>query len=145
MRSTNVHILIIRHSLLGHLGSSSRTIHLLWDSLRAIRPSRRSLSPASASVSSSNHHRLQLQDFVFLKFHFIGILNLQPTSQPKTKAAGLSRHQLIILGIGLPSIVTGTTLIYANKTIHEAPHFTTWHGVRCFFGSLSFIEIVRPF
>jgi len=58
----------------------------------------------------------------------IGILTLQPTSQPRTKAAGLTRHQLIILGLAFPCIAVGTLIIIWNKKIHEAPHFTSWHG-----------------
>ena len=61
--------------------------------------------------------------------HHAGILTLQPTSHPKSKVRGLTRHQLIMLGIGFPSIITGTVLIYTNKVIHESAHFTTWHGV----------------
>jgi len=68
-----------------------------------------------------------LQTFAIACFA-IGILTLQPTSQPRSKARGLARHQLIMLGLGVPSILTGTILIFANKTIHERSHFTTWHG-----------------
>ncbi|GJJ12040.1 hypothetical protein Clacol_006281 [Clathrus columnatus] len=57
-----------------------------------------------------------------------GILTLQPTSQPKTKLAGLNRHQLIILGSAFPCISVGTLVIIWNKNIHEKPHFVTWHG-----------------
>jgi len=57
-----------------------------------------------------------------------GILTLQPTSQPRTKEAGLRRHQLIILGLALPCIAVGSIIIIWNKNIHEAPHFTSWHG-----------------
>lgn len=57
-----------------------------------------------------------------------GILTLQPTSQPKTKAAGLTRHQLIMLALAVPCIAVGTFLIIFNKVTHDAPHFTSWHG-----------------
>jgi len=71
----------------------------------------------------------------------IGIMTLQPTShaQPKSKIRGLARHQLIMLGLGFPAIVTGTTLIWANKTIHESEHFTTWHAT---FGMIAVAWIV---
>ncbi|KAF8522158.1 hypothetical protein BU17DRAFT_75241 [Hysterangium stoloniferum] len=57
-----------------------------------------------------------------------GILTLQPTSQPKTKQAGLNRHQLIILGFAFPCIAVGTLIIIWNKNIHDSPHFVTWHA-----------------
>jgi len=57
-----------------------------------------------------------------------GILTLQATSQPKTKEAGLNRHQLIILGLAFPCITVGTLIMIWNKNLHEAPHFTTWHA-----------------
>ncbi|KAL5504312.1 hypothetical protein ACEPAH_8386 [Sanghuangporus vaninii] len=69
----------------------------------------------------------------------LGILLLQPTSQPKTKVRGLARHQLVILGIGLPSIIIGTVVIFANKSIHEAPHFVTWHAT---FGLIAVVWMV---
>lgn len=63
-----------------------------------------------------------------------GILTLQPTNQPKTKAAGLTRHQLYMFLIGTPSILAGTWVIYYNKNVNGRAHFTTWHG---FFGILT--------
>ncbi|KAI0064692.1 hypothetical protein BV25DRAFT_1800427 [Artomyces pyxidatus] len=63
----------------------------------------------------------------------LGILTLQPTSQPRTKAVGLQRHQLVMF-VGLPTILLGTLAIYVNKNLHDSAHFTTWHGI---FGSLS--------
>ncbi|KAH8118229.1 hypothetical protein DFH11DRAFT_1503616 [Phellopilus nigrolimitatus] len=68
-----------------------------------------------------------------------GILLLQPTSQPKTKARGLTRHQLVILGVGLPAIIIGTVLIFMNKVIHESAHFTTWHAT---FGLIAIVWMV---
>ncbi|TFK42764.1 hypothetical protein BDQ12DRAFT_719608 [Crucibulum laeve] len=65
-----------------------------------------------------------------------GILTLQPTSQPRTKAAGLARHQTAILLIGFPSIFLGTLAVSYNKWLRDANHFTTWHGK---FGLLSMI------
>ena len=58
-----------------------------------------------------------------------GILTLQPTSQPHTKAAGLQRHQIAIIGLGVPLILAGGLAIILQKNSHDAPHFTTWHGV----------------
>jgi cytochrome b-561 domain containing protein 2 len=58
-----------------------------------------------------------------------GILTLQPTSHPKSKAAGLERHQTIIFLFGLPAILLGTTAIAYNKWTHGKAHATTWHGV----------------
>lgn len=58
-----------------------------------------------------------------------GILTLQPTSQPKTKADGLRRHQIVML-IGLSSILLGTSAVFVYKGSQGAPHYTTWHGVR---------------
>ncbi|KAH7889930.1 hypothetical protein F5I97DRAFT_1934732 [Phlebopus sp. FC_14] len=57
-----------------------------------------------------------------------GILTLQPTSQPQTKAAGLQRHQIAMIGLGFPLILLGTLAMIYNKALHAAPHFTSWHG-----------------
>jgi len=67
-----------------------------------------------------------LQSLAILLFAF-GIITLQPTNQPKTKAAGLARHQIAVF-VGLPSITLGTTAVYYNKVLRGADHFTTWHG-----------------
>ncbi|CDO70748.1 hypothetical protein BN946_scf184798.g63 [Trametes cinnabarina] len=67
-----------------------------------------------------------------------GILTLQPTSQAKTKAAGLIRHQLAILALGVPAIALGTLAIVYRKYLHESPHFTTWHGIILGAGSVWF-------
>ncbi|CAL1704272.1 unnamed protein product [Somion occarium] len=58
-----------------------------------------------------------------------GILTLQPTSRPKTKAAGLVRHQLTIFALGYPLLILGTSAIFYNKYRHGNAHFTTWHGM----------------
>ncbi|KAJ6500444.1 hypothetical protein C8R45DRAFT_977715 [Mycena sanguinolenta] len=63
-----------------------------------------------------------------------GIMTLQPTSQPKTKAAGLARHQYAILFAAFPLIFFGTMAISYNKYLHGAEHFKSWHGK---FGILS--------
>ncbi|KAH9951275.1 hypothetical protein B0H21DRAFT_274188 [Amylocystis lapponica] len=57
-----------------------------------------------------------------------GILTLQPTSRPTTKAAGLARHQIFMLALGFPAIFLGTLAIFINKNVHGQRHFTTWHG-----------------
>jgi len=57
-----------------------------------------------------------------------GILTLQPTSQPKTKAAGLARHQYAILFAAFPMIFFGTFAVMYNKYVHSAQHFKSWHG-----------------
>jgi len=57
-----------------------------------------------------------------------GILTLQPTSQPKTKAAGLARHQYAILFAAFPIIFFGTFAVMYNKYLHGAVHFKSWHG-----------------
>ncbi|TDL19878.1 hypothetical protein BD410DRAFT_751529 [Rickenella mellea] len=68
-----------------------------------------------------------------------GILTLQPTSQPSTKARGLKRHQLIMLCVAFPVILTGTILVLFHKVIHEHNHFTSWHGT---FGGIAFVWII---
>ncbi|KAH7910177.1 hypothetical protein BJ138DRAFT_1153519 [Hygrophoropsis aurantiaca] len=68
-----------------------------------------------------------LQSLALVCFTY-GILTLQPTSQPATKAAGLKRHQLAMLGVGLPCIILGTSAIILRKWYRAADHFTTWHG-----------------
>ncbi|KAL4074654.1 hypothetical protein V8B97DRAFT_1729174 [Scleroderma yunnanense] len=57
-----------------------------------------------------------------------GILTLQPTSLPGSKAAGLQRHQIAMIGIGIPCILLGAGAMIYNKSSHSAPHFTSWHG-----------------
>ncbi|KAJ7632228.1 hypothetical protein FB45DRAFT_911852 [Roridomyces roridus] len=71
------------------------------------------------------HPTLQSLSLLLLTY---GILTLQPTSQPKTKAAGLARHQYAILGAGFPIIFLGTLAIVLNKYVHGAVHFKSWHG-----------------
>ncbi|GLB35140.1 putative eukaryotic cytochrome b561 [Lyophyllum shimeji] len=68
-----------------------------------------------------------LQTISLLMFTY-GILTLQPTSQPKTKAAGLARHQTAIFLVGFPSILLGTSAVAYNKWINNKEHMTTWHG-----------------
>ncbi|KAG6909835.1 hypothetical protein DXG01_015108 [Tephrocybe rancida] len=68
-----------------------------------------------------------------------GIVTLQPTSQPKTKAAGFTRHQAAMFFVGFPAILLGTSAIAYNKWIHNTEHMTTWHGT---FGYLTIIWII---
>ncbi|KAJ7582581.1 hypothetical protein C8J56DRAFT_1015355 [Mycena floridula] len=68
-----------------------------------------------------------------------GIVTLQPTSQPVTKASGLSRHQLAMLYLALPLISVGTFAVFYNKVAQGKDHFVTWHGV---FGIISMAWIV---
>jgi len=68
-----------------------------------------------------------------------GILTLQPTVYPKTKAAGLARHQLAILFLAVPLITFGTLAVWYNKWREDAYHFTTWHGK---FGLISMIWMI---
>jgi len=76
-----------------------------------------------------------------LSFFTYGILTLQaqPTSQAKTKRAGLVRHQVAMLFSGFPAIVLGTFAMIYNKHTHRAPHFTSWHGI---FGLVAIIWIL---
>jgi len=73
-----------------------------------------------------------LNTFAIACFTF-GILTLQPTSQPKTKAAGLWRHQIAMI-TGFLAISIGVSAMWFSKESHLAPHITTWHGA---FGSIS--------
>uniref|UniRef100_A0A8H7Y5E0 Cytochrome b561 domain-containing protein n=1 Tax=Psilocybe cubensis TaxID=181762 RepID=A0A8H7Y5E0_PSICU len=79
-----------------------------------------------------------LQSLAILLFTF-GIITLQPTNQPKTKAAGLMRHQLAIFVVGFPTIALGTIAVSYNKWLRGADHFTTWHG---FFGIITMAWLV---
>lgn len=79
-----------------------------------------------------------LQTFSLVLFTY-GILTLQPTSQPRTKAAGLAWHQAAIFLVGLPSILLGTSAVAYNKWINNRQHMTTWHGT---FGYLALVWIL---
>ncbi|KAJ7771774.1 hypothetical protein B0H16DRAFT_195189 [Mycena metata] len=68
-----------------------------------------------------------LQSLSFLLFTY-GILTLQPTSRPKTKTAGLARHQYTILLAAFPAIFFGTFAVMYNKYREGAVHFKSWHG-----------------
>ncbi|KAF7311604.1 Cytochrome b561 domain-containing protein [Mycena kentingensis (nom. inval.)] len=71
------------------------------------------------------HPLLQSLSLVLLTY---GIMTLQPTSQPKTKVAGLARHQYAILLAAFPAIAAGTFAVWYNKRIHDKPHWHSWHG-----------------
>lgn len=58
-----------------------------------------------------------------------GILTLQPTSQARTKAAGLARHQLAMIILGIPLALLGFLAIFFTKIAHGRAHFTTWHAI----------------
>ena len=58
-----------------------------------------------------------------------GVMLLQPTSTPQEKAAGLARHQLAILSVGLPSALLGVLAVMYNKYAKDKHHFTSWHAV----------------
>jgi len=68
-----------------------------------------------------------------------GILTLQPTSQPKTKAAGLARHQIAIFTLAFPLLVLGTVAVWYHKWLRGAAHLTTWHGI---LGSISMVWLL---
>jgi hypothetical protein len=57
-----------------------------------------------------------------------GILTLQPTAHPKTKAAGLQRHQKVMLAAGFPCVALGILAIEIEKFNLGHGHFATWHG-----------------
>jgi len=65
-----------------------------------------------------------------------GIVTLQPTSQPRSKAAGLDRHQLYILFLGVPSVFLGTWAVYHNKNLAGREHLVSWHGLLGFIAVL---------
>ncbi|KAJ7286051.1 hypothetical protein C8J57DRAFT_1286589 [Mycena rebaudengoi] len=69
-----------------------------------------------------------------------GIITLQPTSQPKTKAAGLVRHQYAMLGVAFPLIFVGTFSVWYNKSVEGKKHFYTWHG-RFGIGAMAWIVV----
>jgi len=68
-----------------------------------------------------------------------GIITLQPTAYPKTKASGLTRHQLAMIVVGFPIAFLGYAAIFATKIINSRAHFTTWHGT---FGLITFMFMV---
>ncbi|KAF9262203.1 hypothetical protein L218DRAFT_868192 [Marasmius fiardii PR-910] len=57
-----------------------------------------------------------------------GILTLQPTAQPQSKAAGFKRHQATILYVAVPAVIFGTLAVMYNKVLKGSGHFKTWHG-----------------
>ncbi|KAF5391917.1 hypothetical protein D9757_001737 [Collybiopsis confluens] len=69
-----------------------------------------------------------LESLAMLAFVY-GIITLQPTSHPKAKIAGLSRHQSAILFLGFPALLVGTLAIVMSKIELEKRHFRSWHSV----------------
>jgi len=68
-----------------------------------------------------------------------GIVTLQPTNRPKTKAAGLVRHQLAMIVLGFPLAFVGGFAIIYNKIKNDRAHFTSWHGT---FGIISLVFMI---
>jgi hypothetical protein len=73
-----------------------------------------------------------LNTFAAACFTF-GILTLQPTSLPKTKAAGLGRHQIAMI-TGFLALGFGTSTIWYSKESQDADHISSWHGT---FGTIT--------
>jgi hypothetical protein len=71
------------------------------------------------------HPPLQILAIALITY---GILTLQPTSHPSTKAAGLDRHQYTILFLGLPVLSLGTFSIIYKKWPYPHGYALTWHG-----------------
>ncbi|KAJ3515957.1 hypothetical protein NLJ89_g1418 [Agrocybe chaxingu] len=69
-----------------------------------------------------------LQSLALLLFTF-GIITLQPTNKPKTKAVGLTRHQIFVFLLAFPVIIFGIFAAWYNKFLRDAQHFKSWHGV----------------
>lgn len=63
-----------------------------------------------------------------LCFFTYGIMTLQPTYQPKTKAAGFVRHQRAIFFLGTPILFLGTLASALYKIEKGYPQFLTWHA-----------------
>lgn len=84
----------------------------------------------SLGVSCFAYGEVQFQDLhpTETQSRHAGILTLQPTSHPRSKAKGLVRHQLS-MGSGLLCIILGTSAIIANKSIHYSDHFVSTHAV----------------
>ncbi|KAJ3843272.1 hypothetical protein F5878DRAFT_605358 [Lentinula raphanica] len=69
-----------------------------------------------------------LESLAMLFFTY-GILTLQPTSQPRTKVAGLARHQSAILFMAFPALLIGVWAIVMNKFELGKRHFRSWHSI----------------
>ncbi|KAH7107743.1 hypothetical protein BKA62DRAFT_792038 [Auriculariales sp. MPI-PUGE-AT-0066] len=59
----------------------------------------------------------------------LGILTLQPSKHPRTKVAGLWRHQRIMLGLAVPCLIIGTAAIIIYKAHRGSAHFKSLHAV----------------
>jgi hypothetical protein len=55
------------------------------------------------------------------------VLLLQPTHTAEQKYNGAITHG-ILNGAALASFTTAVTIIFVNKNLHDAAHFTTAHG-----------------
>jgi len=67
-----------------------------------------------------------------------GILTLQPTSRPRSKAEGLVRHQLA-MGFGFFCMVLGASAIIVHKNAHNNSHFVSPHAK---LGLLAFVWLL---
>jgi len=93
-----------------------------------------------------SHNPYQLGYFAFhptlqslsIALFTLGILQLQPTATPQSKALGLTRHQIIQL-TGFSTITVGVTFMFINKIVIHHHHFETWHGV---FGLIAYIWLI---
>ncbi|KAJ3572816.1 hypothetical protein NP233_g2837 [Leucocoprinus birnbaumii] len=74
-----------------------------------------------------------------LCFFTYGVMTLQPTSQPKTKAAGFIRHQTAVFYFGFPLILAGTSAAVLHKILEDYKHFQSWHAT---FGLLCIVWLL---
>nr|GAT59571.1 predicted protein [Mycena chlorophos] len=71
------------------------------------------------------HPILQTLGLVLLVY---GVMTLQPTSQPKTKAAGLERHQYAMALVALPALLVGASAVWYNKERSGRAHYQSLHA-----------------
>ncbi|OCB84163.1 hypothetical protein A7U60_g8839 [Sanghuangporus baumii] len=104
----------------------ARTVALTFSTISTVYTTYLIASSNPRSLSWFAYHPpLQMAS---LTLFTLGILSLQPASQPKAKAAGLVRHQLCMLLAGAPLLAAGTWVIYHSKEVKARQHFTSWHG-----------------
>ncbi|KZV84066.1 hypothetical protein EXIGLDRAFT_299763 [Exidia glandulosa HHB12029] len=65
-----------------------------------------------------------------------GIWTLQPSTHPRTKQRGLARHQIIMLGLGIPVLLAGTGILVYAKFAANRAHGYTLHGKLAIFAEL---------
>lgn len=82
------------------------------------------LALSTAIVLPSYHPLLNTLGAVLL---VQAILLLQPTSTPSQKHEGTRSHS-VLMALSLASFVAGVTVIWYNKHIHGAQHYTSTHG-----------------